>query len=88
MHPKHKVGFNRFSPCVGDQLQSDSDLGGGDPRFLGLGVRQDLIPYVLLGCIWGSQPCLGQCISLGIFINHVNFQEQVIILHRGGCTVL
>lgn len=87
MHPKHKVGFNRFSPCVGDQLQSDSDLGGG-PSLSGSGCEAGSHLLCSLRLHLGSQPCLGQCISLGIFTNHVNFQEQVIILHRGGCTVL
>lgn len=89
MHPKHKVGFNRLSPCVGDQLQSDSDLGG-DSHFLGLGVRQGHIPYVLLGCIWRLS--LGWVSvspwDLAACTNYVNIQEQVIILHKGGCTVM
>lgn len=65
-------------------------IWGRDSHFLGLGVSQGHIPYVLLGCIWRLS--LGWVSvspwDLAACTNYVNIQEQVIILHKGGCTVM
>lgn len=68
MHLKNKVGFNRLSPCAGDQLQSDSDLGG--PLLSGSGCEAGSHPLCSLRLHLGSQSWLGQCISLGLISLH------------------
>lgn len=70
MHPKHEVGFNRLSPCVGDQLQSDSDLWGGGLSLSGSGCEVGSHPLCSLRLHLASQPWLGQCISLGLSSLH------------------